>query len=61
MAIAFYIHIGLSWYYRLNEIRKNHEQAEYNRNNILKYKFLLFGLPNLVIGGIVNNAFDIWT
>lgn len=60
MAIAFYIHIGLRWYYRLNEIRNNHEHADYKRKNKLKYKLLLFGIPNLVIGGIVNNVFDIW-
>lgn len=61
LAIVFYIHIGLSWFYRLNEIRNNHEQADYKRKNIMKYKLLLFSLPNLVAGGIVNNVFNIWT
>jgi len=61
LAIAFYIHIGLSWFYYYNEFRRNHRDADYQKKNRLKYKFIIFGLPNVMFGWIVNAIFDIWT
>lgn len=59
-AIALYIHIGLRWFYTYNELRANHEGADYQEKNRLKYKIIIFGLPNAVFGGIINEIFDIW-
>jgi hypothetical protein len=61
LVIAFYIQIGLSWFYRFNEFRNNHDHADYNGRHNLKYKFIAFGIPNVVVGEIVNRVFDIWT
>lgn len=61
LAIALYIQIGLRWLYNYNEFRSNHNGADYHKKNRLKYKFILFGFPNVVFGGIVSEVFDIWT
>ncbi|MCG7406546.1 hypothetical protein MH117_03885 [Paenibacillus sp. ACRRX] len=60
LTIALYIHIGLRWFYIYNELRTNHEGAEYHKKNRLKYKMIIFGLPNVGFGGIVNEIFEIW-
>lgn len=60
LAIALYIQIGLKWLYNYNEFRNNHNGADYQEKNRLKYKFIMFGFPNIVVGGIVNEVFDIW-
>lgn len=61
LSVAFYMHIGMSWFYSYNEIRNNHDHADYKGRNRLKYKFVLFGIPNVVVGFIINKVFDIWT
>lgn len=60
LAIALYIQIGLRWFYIYNGLRNNHEGADYQEKNRLKYKIIFLGLPNVVFGGIVNEIFDIW-
>jgi uncharacterized membrane protein len=48
--IALYMHIGLIWLYRYNQFRNNHGYADYKGRNRLKYKFVAFGLPNVLVG-----------
>lgn len=61
LVIALYIHIGLDWLYRFNEVRNSHDRDYYKGRVRLKYKFIAFGLPNAVVGEIVNRSFNIWT
>lgn len=60
LAIAFYLHTTLRWFYIYNELRSNHNGAEYRKNNLLKYKFIGFGLPNVLFGGIINEVYGVW-
>ncbi|MFD1738465.1 hypothetical protein ACFSCX_18235 [Bacillus salitolerans] len=60
LVIALYLHIGMVWFYRYNQFRNNHVHADYKGRNRLKYKFVSFGIPNVVVGEIVNRVFDIW-
>jgi hypothetical protein len=60
IVIALYMHIGLIWLYRYNQFSNNHGYADYKDRNRLKYKFVAFGLPNVLVGMIVNRVFDIW-
>ncbi|SEQ28844.1 hypothetical protein SAMN05216232_2141 [Virgibacillus subterraneus] len=61
LVIALYMQIGMVWFYRYNEFRNNHDYASYKGRNRLKYKLVAFGIPNVVVGEIVNRVFDIWT
>ncbi|MFS0673702.1 hypothetical protein [Ornithinibacillus sp. 179-J 7C1 HS] len=61
LVIAFYMHIGMMWFYRYNQFRNNHAHADYKSRNRLKYKFVVFGIPNVLVGEIVNRVFNIWT
>lgn len=60
LTCSLYLYIGIKWFYRLNELRDNHAYADYQKKNLLKYKFLLFGLPNVIVGEIVNQIYGIW-
>ena len=60
LAFAFYILIGLVWFKRFNGFRNNHDHADYKGKSRLMYKFILFSLPNLIVGEIINRTFDIW-
>jgi F0F1-type ATP synthase assembly protein I len=61
LVIALYLHIGMVWFYRYNQFRNNHDHAYYKGRNRLKYMFVAFGIPNVVVGEIVNRVFGIWT
>lgn len=61
LVIALYIQIGMVFFYRYNEIRNNHDHADYKGRNRLKYKLIAFGIPNVVVGETINRLFNIWT
>ena len=60
LAVALYIQIGLRLFYMKNEFCNNHEGADYQGRKRLQYKIIMFGLPNVLFGGIVNEVFNIW-
>ncbi|EPY06217.1 hypothetical protein PAALTS15_15896 [Paenibacillus alvei TS-15] len=60
LAIVFYIYIGLRMLYMKNEFSNNHDGADYQGRKRLQYKIIMFGLPNVVFGGIVNEIYNIW-
>ncbi|WP_172254277.1 hypothetical protein [Saccharibacillus deserti] len=60
VAVAVHLHVTLRWFYRYNQFRSNHEGADYREKHRLKYKLAAFALPNLAVGGIANEMYQLW-
>lgn len=59
LLIVFYINYVTPWFYLFNELRSRHEGAEYQNKQLIQ-KLLLFGLPNVIVGGIYNEIYSVW-